>query len=309
MNETDLVELLRERADFPDHGHRTRVEGVRAKVRRSRWRQAGAVAVAIVLVLGGVLVGLPRGQSPDPADHPRLPAYLDGYTFPTSVSAALPTKKANLYYTPKDETFRLHAYCLIGDRSSVGIRITVNDKVWYDGACPRIGTMIAPPRDAWTAFGIQFGRAVRIEATLPAPPADTGDWGFRVAEEVPLADYPFPPRPERLAVLPEDEPALARSNPEHPEGQFETRFRWAETGGLDLWLNSPGRVRVFVNGVEVLTATFWTYDLHTASTAPVAEWPRLHGLDLKPDEEVTLVVIPERTSGQWRVTRWPAPPR
>ncbi|WP_309110506.1 hypothetical protein [Saccharothrix sp.] len=80
MSETELVRLLRERADIPDDGHRTRIAGVRAKVRRSRWRQAGAVAVAVAVVFAGVLYALPRGQSADPADPPADPApvYLDG---------------------------------------------------------------------------------------------------------------------------------------------------------------------------------------------------------------------------------------
>lgn len=68
-------------------------------------------------------------------------------------------------------------------------------------------------------------------------------------------------------------------------------------------------MQAFVNDVRVLDTVFWTWGPNSASTAPVSEWPRPHGLDLEPGERVTLVVVPERTSGEWRVTRSPGPPR
>ncbi|XVV07134.1 hypothetical protein ACQPW3_17810 [Actinosynnema sp. CA-248983] len=313
MSETELVRLLRERADIPDDGRRTRVAGVRAKVRRSRWRQAGAVTVAAAVVFAGVLYGLPGGQSADPADSPAdpPPVYLDGYKYTHSAFATVPERQARLTYTPKNENFLFYASCSIGEQRSVGIRMTVNGKVWYDGVCDRIGTPIPPPRDAWTAFGIRFGQEIRVEATLTDPAPEAGRWGFRVGEGLSLADYSFPPRPPELPALPRVAPqdVLARSNPEHPAGQASVTFEWSATEGLELDLNSPGRVQVFVNDVRVLDAVFWTWGPNSASTAPVSEWPRLHGLDLKPGQEVTLVVVPERTSGEWRVTRWPDRPR
>jgi hypothetical protein len=44
-------------------------------------------------------------------------------------------------------------------------------------------------------------------------------------------------------------------------------------------------------------------------TAPAAEWPRMHRLDLKHGDEVVPLVVPERTDGRWQVTRSPDPPR
>ncbi|MFI9817662.1 hypothetical protein [Saccharothrix variisporea] len=310
MNEAELVELLRERADIPDEGHRTRVEGVRAKVRRSRWQQAGGILAAVVVVLAGLLYAVPRGPSSDPADPPgeSLPTYQDGYRFSTTAFATLPERTKEVTYEVKGD-FLVYAHCAITDLHRTTILIKVNDRVWYDGPCDRNGGPVLPPRDARTAYGIRLGQPIRIELSLPDPAARTGRWGIRIGEAVAFADYSFPPRPSQLAALPRGDQVVAWSHPEHPDGQFETRFPWPDAGELVLWTNSPGRFRVFVNGVPVVEAVFFDYGVHWAPSGPISEWSRLYGLDVKPGQEVVLLVIPERAAGQWQVTQSPAQPR
>ncbi|NUT90430.1 MAG: hypothetical protein HOY78_00230 [Saccharothrix sp.] len=310
MNEAELVDLLHERADIPDDGHRTRVEGVRAKVRRSRWQQAGATLAAIAVVLAGLLYGVPRGQSSDPADPPGepLPTYQDGYRFTTEAFTALPERAVRLSYTVTGD-FMIYARCGISGRRSTMV-ITINDKRWFEGGCDEIGTPVPPPPDAWTAFGIEAGQPARIEASLTDAPGGAGRWGIRIGEAVPFAEYSFPPRPSRLPELPAAVPGStpAQADPDHPDRRVEVRVPWSGDA-LELRANTPGRYRVLVDGVAVVDSTFWTFGAHSATSAPVSEWPELYGVSVVPGQDLTLTVVPERASGQWQVTLLPDPPR
>lgn len=317
MNLTDLSEVLRERADVPDPVQQARLAGVRAKVRASRRRRAVAGAACVVLALVGVVFAVvPRsGPSSEPAVPVRsFPEYHDGTRLAGQTWVELPSTSATVRFVPEALDFKLFWKCDIGKERALSVTVTVNGKPYAGGTCDMstggsyvdwadLGVVVGLPFEATlTVDGEQGGFAEGGVSEVAPPPH--GSFGIGIGAGVPPSDYPFPPRPEELKPLGEEfgKPALKLSgDPADPDGKLETTVEWPGRSSVVARSNTPGRLRVLVNDVQVVDYSNWTYEPGSSTSLPPDHWEGEYGLVLSKGDLVRITVIPERMSGDWRV--------
>ncbi|SFQ99821.1 hypothetical protein SAMN04488564_101935 [Lentzea waywayandensis] len=316
MNLTDLREVLRDRAELADSSHEARMAGVRARVTAAKQRRAVAGAAFVVLALVGIVYALlPRLDQPEPAVPPRsLPEYQFGTRLLTQAWGDLPSTSATVRFVPRSLDLMLFIKCDTGPTDKLLISITVNGHPFAENR-----TCGGASSANWSNLGVVVGQQSVITLTvdgkegsgtsnpppvLPSP--ESGSFALGVGEAVPVSEYPFPPRPQTLETFPPSlgEPAIeVRSDAADPAGRKEITAAWPGDNELHAEMNTPGRMRILVNDVEVINYSHWTYGLGSSHTLP-GNWPR-RGLQLTKGQQVKITVIPERTTGEWRVTLTP----
>jgi hypothetical protein len=316
MNLTDLSEVLRDRAELADSSHEARMAGVRARVTAVRRRRAVAGAAFVMLALVGIVYAvLPRLDQSEPAVPPRsLPEYQYGTRLVTQAWGDLPSTSVTVRFVPRSLDLMLFTQCDIGPSNWLLISTTVNGHPFADHR-----TCGSASSANWGALGVVVGQQSVITLTvdgkqgsgtsnpppvLPSP--ESGSFALGVGEAVPVSAYPFPPRPQTLETFQPSfpEPAIeVRSDAADPAGRKEITAAWPGDNVLHAEMNTPGRMRILVNDVEVINYSHWTYGVGSTQTLP-GDWPR-HGLQLTEGQQVKITVIPERTTGDWRVTLTP----
>jgi hypothetical protein len=172
----------------------------------------------------------------------------------------------------------------------------IGEEFWAEVAVGEPTTITASLVGAWTAAG-DF-------AAIPY-----GTFGVAVAEPVPFEEYPLPPRPYAMNSLPDitwvaPGPVEIRADRQEPNRPVEATFQWEADHGLchegalpiETSSDSPGTLRVLVNGVEVATPAWWDYEQASL----------MYGLGpacdaLRDGDAVTVTVEPEHMTGDWRV--------
>ncbi|MEV6523218.1 hypothetical protein AB0M43_14805 [Longispora sp. NPDC051575] len=306
MNLSDLKGVLAERAEVPEGlAHRPRLAAVRGKVARRRQGKAAACVLALVAGLGLVLATLP-GQAPEPAVPKPDPTrtvhgfleYEGGDRVVLSAEAAYPQQSLRLEYTPTKE-FRIEIRCPAGqqlmyelavDGENVGRR-SVN-KTCQGGGVVRFDdpNLKAP-----------LGNRMEITLTMSASP-EVGTFGLAVAERVPVAEFPLPPRPSHLTTVERAGRGwlVLNSDPAAPGRSVSRTVTWQSTRYIWAELNTPGVVKVLVDGVEVHRVESWIYTGATASR-PAGDWRERLRLPVDPGQQVTVQILVEGASGDWRV--------
>lgn len=322
MNLTDLSEVLRDRAELPDSSHEARMAGVRARVSATRRRRATAGVAAVVLTLVGIVYAvLPHpGPSPEPAIPTRsLPEYQQGTKLIAQAWGDLPSTSVTVRFVPKSLDLWLFTHCDAGTNQVWLMAITVNDRPWLE----HNGCGGANRTPDWSTFGVVAGQPSVITLTVlgkhggfesgtpaPLPLPASGAFALGVGEAVPVSEYPFPPRPQTLQNLDQvlvgpitDPMVKLRADPADPAAPKETTVEWPGPSVLVAQLNTPGRIRVLVNGTPLIDLSHWSY---TASGTQ-ANWPAYDGENygLSKGQTVKITVIPERTTGDWKVTLVP----
>lgn len=313
MNLTDLTEVLRDRAELADSSHEARMSGVRARVSATRRRHAVAAVACVVLALVGIIYAtLPRpDRLPEPAVPTRsLPEYQFGTRLIAQAWGDLPTNSVTVRFVPKSLDLLIFTQCDIGQNRALLLTITINDQPFTSGGC---GGNTRPQH--WDELGVVPGQQSVITLTVegeqgpfesgaPATLArpDSGTFALGVGEAVPASEYPLPPRPQSLVPLPDHAPepeVELRSDPANPVARKEVTVNWPGHNVL-AQMNAPGRVQVLVNDVVVIDYSHWTYSPGSSVVQPY-DWSA-YGLHLTAGQPVKITVIPERVTGDWKVT-------
>jgi len=313
MNLSDLTEVLHDRAELTDSSHEARMAGVRARVTATRRRRAAMGAAGVVLALVGIVYAvLPRpDRLPDPAVQTRsLPEYQSGYRLVAQSWGDLPTSGVTVRFVPRTLDLTLFTQC-DAEQGHLAVTVTVNGRpMWERSGCSTTST----PAD-WAPLGVVVGQPSVVTLTvdglqgeivdgrpavLPAPAS--GTFALGVGEAVPVNEYPFPPRPQTLATMSPHYPLPTielRSDRADPVARKEFTIQWPGHNSLRAAMNTPGRMRVLVNDVQVVDFSHWSY---TAGGVEVLSgWERTHGLEFAEGQDVRITVIPERVTGEWVV--------
>lgn len=320
MNLTDLTEMLRDRAELADTAHDARLVGVKAKMRASKRRRAVAgVACVILAVVGVVYTVVPQpGRSSEPATSTRgFPEYKDGTRLVAQAWRDLPASSVTVRFVPRSLDLTLFTRCDIGKSRALWIRVTVNGNPHSSSTCGSGGEIVSGFSD-WASVGFVVGQPAEATLTvegeedrsvsttsaplLAAPVSGTFAIGF--GEAVPPSEYPFPPRPETLETISPRSPELTnglRADPADPSRRREITTRWPGLSMVHAAVNTPGRLRVLVNDVQVIDYSHWSYEARTTQSLTSDYWEKNYGLKLSPGEVVRITVIPERMTGDWVV--------
>ncbi|MFD5826145.1 hypothetical protein [Lentzea sp. NPDC060358] len=314
MNLTDLTEVLRDRAQLPDSPHEARMAGVRARVSSTRRKRAVAGAACVVLALVGIVYAtLPRPQAlPGPAVPPRsLPEYQLGTRLVGQAWGDLPATTVTLRFVPKSLDLSVFTRCETGSDDLLVISTTINDHPYTGKSSCGATSHPTVPED----FGVVLGQPSVIVLTVVGrqgsptpedpfpvlPPPASGSFAVGIGEAVPVDEYPFPPRPQTLETFEPKYPAPEvelRSDPANPAGRREFPVTWPGSSGMRAQLNTPGRLRVLVDGVEVIDLRGWSYEVSSMEIFPNAAKGELQ---FAQGQSVTITVITERVTGDWEV--------
>jgi hypothetical protein len=338
MNLNDLSELMDERyeSDAVPVLTENRVDGIRRKVTAARQRRAAGTLAAAVLVVVGVVAGAltiptaignhPTPASTDPVDG--FPIWANGGELigagqvPLSDGATI-----SLTVTPEQLDLSYEMRCTTDALAAVvEVDWTVDGNDLPGGLCA--GSVI-PNADIWAQYGLEAGTPATFTATVtgafanvidpdPALPMPNGVLSIAVRQRVPFDQYQFPDRPDPLPTLdPEVVGAgspdvhLVSSDADDPTAPQSITVTWPQVVDPDTeWLSyeansqTPGYLHLFINGVPLGTAEFWTYyDSNsntyrgTLSATGVADL----GLDFHPGDTLTFTVVPEHVTGAWVV--------
>ncbi|MCG8927769.1 hypothetical protein [Lentzea sp. CC55] len=316
MNLTDLTEVLRDRAALADSAHEARMAGVRAKVAAARRRRAVAGVAAVVLALVGIVYAvLPRpDRLPEPAEPPRsMTEYQYGTRIIAQAWADLPSTAVTLRFVPKSLDLMIFTRCETGPEDRLLFSTTVNGHPMAErntcGGASR-------PLD-WTGLDVVPGQPSIITLTvdgkqsfdetgelrvLPLPA--NGTFAIGIGEAVPVSEYPFPPRPQTLPAFPPTHPTPVvelKSDAADPNARREFTVPWPGDNVMVAQMNAPGRMRVLVDDVQIVDHSNWSYGVGGEQVEP-REWKQTFGLDIAQGRTVKITVVPERSTGEWRVT-------
>jgi hypothetical protein len=125
---------------------------------------------------------------------------------------------------------------------------------------------------------------------------------------VPIADYPFPPRPEQLRPLediPHGPPVVARLRSAQGliNGPETATFIYTGSETISAFAVEPGNLRFLLNEKEVAQSSWWNYDGSGYSVLLTKETLDASGIHLTSGQQVTLEVAPERFTDpeSWQV--------
>jgi hypothetical protein len=274
----------------------------------------------VVLALVGIVYAvLPRpDQPPEPAVPTRsLPGYQDGTRLLTQAWGDLPSTSVTVRFVPKSLDLKVFAKCDVGPQKQLLVTVTVNGHPFTErNTCAGGGSSTT-----WANLGVVPGQQSVITLTVDGEQGETesgpppvlplpasGTFALGVGEAVPVSEYPFPPRPQTLNLLPGKRPDATielRADPVDPAAKKEITVEWPGTNLMLAHMNTPGRLRVLVNDVVVIDLNHWSYNVLGGQVGRY-DWERgIDGLPLSKGQQVKITVIPERTTGDWNVTLSP----
>lgn len=338
MNLIDLKQVFDDRSvgSAEQIVHQGRLRGVQTKVIARRRRRIAAWTTAAVVAVVAAAVAVPGRQpdvAPDPAVTPPparviegFPEYAMGARVVDAVSGVAPTRRVELTMVPTTLDLVIFTSCDgTGQDSSIEHELRVNGRELAEGTC---GGSLRPADVA--GLGVEVGEpatfvmtvtgATRHEESgrIAVPVPDGAAFGFAIGERIPFDRYPLPPRPAgTLAPLdllpPYCAPAICadavviRSDPADPIRPVRRTVSWRTLAQIDMVAQTPGLLHVRVNGVEVTTGEWWDYTMTGSGMYGDRGqgWKGPFGLDLRPDEMVTVEVVPEHVTGAWRVVLVP----
>ena len=295
----DLKELLEDRSRVAETSSGERLSAVERRiVRRRRRRVAGAglaVGASIVAVAAGIM--LPRTPPPahetaaavrmsGPASTPAVPGrkigpfaeYADGYRVVAVASAPVSAGQAATRWTVGSTDVQLFTYCpgLPGKVSGLDGDVVVDGSSSTSTTCdpelrqdafdegwPSVAGALTVGRTATIGFKVTDAQGPGAER-VAAP--KQGTIYLAVAERVPFADFPLPPRPGVVHSPQPDgigtEPGgkVFHSDPANPRKTLSTKIVWRSGHDYSFAIlpSTPGIYTAAVDGVPV--GTVETYD-------------------------------------------------
>jgi len=292
----DLRSTLREQASaMPDNVDREHEVQDRVARHRRRRTVAGSVTAVVVVAAASVLAVnvLPTSDSSPDDQHPpvgshsatpsateALPTYLRGGKLIASKEAADP-HGITMTFTATSLEFGFvvscgnptlakesrpprsdFAYLRVNGRGVSGTSCGSSLGLGGDADFGRDGV------GAGAKYGVVVGQPVTVRLAFGSGGTHPGtQWRIGVYQRVPLVDYPFPSRPDRLQPL---DIGLRYPGLGHLK-VWTTRGSGVCCGGASFPVHHgltfrtgavvPGALRMYVDGHLVTTAYSWTYDL------------------------------------------------
>jgi hypothetical protein len=307
MNLTDLRDELYDRSlPRPDLVGTIRLASVSHRVREMRRRRmlaGGATLVVILVVVTGYGVSArPPVVSPGvnwaAADIAQFPLYAWGAHLTDSAVLSPPAGEIGLRGTATTLGFTVVQQCELPGADSVTVQWRVDGRPFAGFACDRRPRHYQLVGADMADLSIDAGTMVRFSAQIETD-ADLSQGTFAAAlmQRVPFAQYPLPPRPKVLAPLtglPEaKDPAgtLVESDPADPNAARIATVTRPGAIGVSLAAQTPGTVRVVLNGVTICTAEWWDFacDPYGCPTPTSTV-----------TEKETVTFVPEHFTGAWR---------
>lgn len=315
MNLTDLRDVLDERSatyDVEARSHLT-LTGVQRRlvIRRRRRIAATAAAVVVVLAAGAGTLAVTRSSGRTPAVAPTVamvhgfPAYAQGARV---IAASEPDgMSAPLTFVPDSTNLVVFVHC---DDDTKEYRILLNnhEAMGGKGCGSSFGINDTEPE-----LGVRVGQPSTV--TVRFPEGRISGFAVAVGAAVPVNEYVFPARPtplkpldvrDDLEALPDEGAttvAMVRADPINPARSMAEAFHW--TGGrlhLLLRAQTPGKLRVALNGVTVREGDWWDYDQGLVDGGRNEDWSvKLPKPTVNAPVSILVTVTPERMTGDWAV--------
>lgn len=318
---TDLRELMQERSHArPSAPDAVRLAQVHRRIARIRRRRTvGATALSLTLVVaGGVAVwpGRITEAPPPPAASPTantidgFPEYSQGGHVVATGVADLPQPSLTVTFVPRTLDLRLSLWC----DPELTFELRVNGRDLFSGGCDATPDSVSFGEGATEAFrerglkvgepasfiltptdGTQFGVSPRVRTPVPT----SGRYALAIAETVDFASYPLPPRPDVLRPLIfeiGDRPIVARVDSDRRDVRrsVTTTLTYSETLQASIASQTPGFLRVTINGVPVVRHESWDYEAEEMLF--FLDHP---DLTLKEGDQITVTVEPQYVHGAW----------
>ncbi|GHJ49583.1 hypothetical protein Cs7R123_69250 [Catellatospora sp. TT07R-123] len=296
-----------------------RLAGVRARVRQRRNGRLAAAATAalvVAVVLGLLLVpGVRRHSLPDPAVSCSAGLDLDGAVYVDGnhvvAQASQPYALGNTMrftWTPSAvDPAIVYGACnqAAGPDTLIMIARVNGAKVLRVRCASGSATGgYTTDRLNLAALGLRPGRPVEVTVQLERGEAQTtldrlGKMEVGIGEPVPFDQYPLPSPPPVLEPLvrdPTDAPPHAVVLDQGTNRPV--KLQW--TGGLQIIgrAQTPGVLRISVNGVPVQDMNWWDYDQRTLSyyVGGPNDFPSIAA-----EDQVTVSIEPVGFTGDWFV--------
>jgi len=340
LTDTDLRDVLAQRASaMPADISLARVAAVGHRVRVIRRRRAASASLAVVIVLlvatgvSGLFREPHDRTSPVPAYQQKvagglLPRYNGGGEATAYTSFSTDVKRETTFtFTPSSLAFRVAVACDKAMPSAYLVSFEINGHPLMSGSCgasvSTAGTTAREEQGRADELGVRVGEqsTVRVHVvrgrtstpeTLPVYRGAMADYRIGVAtySPIPIADYPFPPRPRKLASL--DQGALAGdgqllgtvdSRTVGPAGPGAVPTTLTSKGlHVDTNAVAPGTLTMTVDGKTVDTASSWTWTSEASGGEHLtARTLRRLGVDVKVGDRITVRVTGSRfTDPAWR---------
>jgi hypothetical protein len=343
LTDADLRAVLAARACVvPADSAVARAAAVDRKVRVIRRRRAASASSAVVVVLlvvtglSGLLHDGRARKAPVPAHLQKvaaglLPRYSNGGEVSAYTTFRTDKKRdATFTFTPTSLGFLVSFDCDRELPKSRMINVEINGKPFMSGSCgPGLSVDGPSYRDEQAraeSLGVRLGepatvRAYVIEFAAGAkqpqnPPVYRGAManyrvGVAVYSPMPLADYPFPPRPHKLASLDDG----GSNGGGRLLGRVDSRLVGANGAGsvvpkltpngihTEIYAVAPGAVTVSVNGRTIDVAANWTWVGSGFSGLDLTPAALRHlGIDVKVGDRVSV----EFTGSRFAVPGWRA---
>ncbi len=244
------------------------------------------------------------------ADIHFLP-YDGGGRLLKSATAPLSAGRVEVTFTPSSLHLSSAEACQSAERGVyVRIHLAGQPKRHWGGSCSSAsgGSSAAP--SAWRELGVEVGepatlvmRVVGSGVTGQGPvPRGDGELGLAIYEAVPFEDYPLPSPPSSLAPLRPDFQAVIErldADPQDPLAPVEAQLRLRRVMHLNTVSQTPGFLRVEVEGVRLTTCKFYDYEANSCGVAYVLDFLRERGL--RAGDVVRVRVVPQHVTGDWAV--------
>lgn len=286
----------------------------RLRVRRRRtWLATAAAAIAAAVAVGLTVPGHTGHATVVPAKPAAAyPAYQQGGKAIAGGQIVSPAQGALTFtFAPTSYQLYLATFCT-NPRTLVSV--AVNGHLASFGACGGGLGNIADPAASQAAWKISnqviLGRPNTVTVTLvdadtptartlPPSKRPAGTVSAAIYQGVPLADYPLPAKPARLAPLTANggEAVVLDSRVVGGNGTFTVPLPVGSR--LDLTAIAPGQIDVWANGQHLETEAFWTYHDQTASIDLTAGRLREPRTIPTPGESVTVRITASRFTGPY----------
>jgi len=291
-----------------------------ARIRRRRTVGAvGATALSLLLVVtAGIVVwpGRVTEAPPPPAASPTtrtidgFPEFSRGGRVVATGVADLPQPSLKVTFVPRTLDLRLSIWC----DPQLTFELRVNGRELIASGCDETPDSLSFGEGAAEVFrerGLKVGEPATFTLTptdgtqfgerpaFPEPVPTSGRYALAIAETVDFASYPLPPRPDVLRPIVfeiGDRPIVARVDSDRRDVRkpVTTTLTYSETLQAQIASQTPGFLRVTVNGVPVVRHESWDYEAEDMLF--FLDHP---DLILKNGDKITVTVEPQHVSGAW----------